>query len=1350
MKKRLMSILFCLCMTVTLLPAVQISAAAADTISYLDENGDPQSVSAASATQVTSDTTAWSNGWYYVSGDVTISSTVTVSGNVDLILADGADLQVTSSRNATGINVEGSNSLTIYGQVGGSGKLTATGDGQAAGIGGGGSITINGGTVTATGSSLSAGIGGSKEGSTGTITINGGTVTATDRIGTGIGGGFNNAGGGSITINGGTVIANGGAEGAGIGSGGSGSGGPIITINGGTVMATSNGNSSGAGIGGGFNNAGGRITINGGTVTAISEINAGIGGGQGGDGGSITINGGTVTATGGYDGAGIGGGKGGGGGSITINGGSVNAKSNDEGAEAIGHGTGSSDSGTLQNGKGSSVSLTTVAGIMAKTAVTALTTSLTDYTYGTKDMETDAGGKLYLYLPSGTTVTAAKTISRRYAGSVTSGNTGTLSMSLSLTGLTLSNGSVQENVPVSTTVGTLGTETCGSASASFTYQLVSGEGDADNGCFSISGTSLQLAVSPDYETKNSYSIRIRSTTEDGLYFEQPFTIHIENVNDVAPVVSSSDGGITAAAGDAIAVDNHLNVSDLDSDTLSSAAISITSNFQSAQDSLSFTNTDSSTFGNITGSYNASTGVLSLNSSNAAATVTQWQEALRAVEYQYDNGEVTPVTLERTISFQVNDGDFNSAVSTKTINFVPLVLSAVPSSNGAEAVSVCGNIAITFSEPMDASAGTVSLTPSGGSSISLTDGAWSSGNTVYTIPYPALDYNTSYTLAVSNFQDVAGNVMSAYSCSFTTELEPLTPTVTPETLSIDKGSTAGFSVALGQGTAAAASADITVTDGTIASADPSRLTGNGTVVVSGLAVGTTNITIAFNNGITKTVSITVNPAPPDWPAESSLTSSDVTQTGAALTWTAASDINAVTGYRIYQDGTLIKMVDGATLTYSVTGLSVSTTYSFQVQAGNADGAWTTDGPTVTVPTSAAYHGGSSDENGSTTASVTGSDGTSGTVSITTSGGSASAEIGSAQGDALAGGDTLELTMPTAKDAESYGVKLPANDLYDHNTGGTLTMKTDLGSVAVPSNMLSPNPSDKTAEITIGRGNEDQLPDDVKAAIGSRPLIQLTLSIDGTQTGWSNPDAPVTVSIPYTPTAEELANPECIVVWYIDGSGNLVTIPNGHYDLVTRTVVFSTTHFSQYAVGYNNVVFSDVPQNAWCDAAVSFVAARGIMGGTSDTTFSPDAALNRGQFITMLMKAYGIEPETNAADNFSDAGSTYYTGYLEAAKRLGISNGVGDNKFAPEQAISRQQMFTLLYNTLKKMNRLPPEDDSGKTLSGFTDGESVSSYAQEALSYLVKSGVVSGHNGYLLPTATTTRAQMAQVIYNLMET
>ncbi len=257
----------------------------ANNVSYLDENGNQQT--AGSATVVESSTTTWSTGWYVVNSNVTISSRVTVSGEVNLILADGYTL--TASQ---GITVDGSNSLTIYGQAGGTGTLTATTKTEGtAGIGGGfvgagGTITINGGTVEATGGSNAAGIGGGASGAGGTITINGGTVTATGgSAAAGIGGGQNGAGG-TITINGGTVTATGGSEGnggAGIGGGSAGAGGDV-TITGGTVTATGNG-SYGKGIGSGSEYASnGTCSISGSAVVfASAESSNAIGNTSGSD-----------------------------------------------------------------------------------------------------------------------------------------------------------------------------------------------------------------------------------------------------------------------------------------------------------------------------------------------------------------------------------------------------------------------------------------------------------------------------------------------------------------------------------------------------------------------------------------------------------------------------------------------------------------------------------------------------------------------------------------------------------------------------------------------------------------------------------------------------------------------------------------------------------------------------------------------------------------------------------------------------------------------------------------------------------------------------------------------------------
>ncbi|MCM1566277.1 MAG: leucine-rich repeat protein [Dehalobacter sp.] len=347
------------------------------------------------------------------------------------------------------------------------------------------------------------------------------------------------------------------------------------------------------------------------------------------------------------------------------------------------------------------------------------------------------------------------------------------------------------------------------------------------------------------------------------------------------------------------------------------------------------------------------------------------------------------------------------------------------------------------------------------------------------------------------------------------------------------------------------------------------------------------------------------------------------------------------------------------------------------------------------------------------------------------------------------DRTIITIPSISDVNAYSVGIPVSELLTTGEQGTVTVNTDIGSITVPSNMLTgvEGISGSKAQISIGHGDKNALPPDVKAAIGDKPLISLSLSIDGKQTYWSNPNAPVTVSIPYTPTASELANPESIVIWYIDGSGNVVSVPNGHYDPVTGTVTFSTTHFSDYAVAYNKVSFNDVAAGAWYSKAVGFIAARGITTGTGNGNFSPDAKLTRGDFLVMLMRAYGIAPAENPQDNFADAGSTYYTGYMAAAKQLGISRGVGSNMFAPDKEITRQEMFTLLYNALKGIRQLP-QGDSGKTISDFADAGQTDSWAKDAMTLLVETGTVGGSGGALTPLSTTFRAEMAQVLFNLL--
>ncbi|MEM5767359.1 MAG: S-layer homology domain-containing protein, partial [Bacillota bacterium] len=104
-------------------------------------------------------------------------------------------------------------------------------------------------------------------------------------------------------------------------------------------------------------------------------------------------------------------------------------------------------------------------------------------------------------------------------------------------------------------------------------------------------------------------------------------------------------------------------------------------------------------------------------------------------------------------------------------------------------------------------------------------------------------------------------------------------------------------------------------------------------------------------------------------------------------------------------------------------------------------------------------------------------------------------------------------------------------------------------------------------------------------------------------------------------------------------------------------------------------------------------------------------------------------------------------LAAAKRLGISAGVGNNLFVPDKEITRQEMFTLLYNGLKAIGKLP-RGNSGKSLSAFRDAGDIAPWAKDAMTLFAETGTIGGSDGKLAPADTTTRAQMAQVLYSLL--
>ncbi|WP_339848832.1 endo-1,4-beta-xylanase [Paenibacillus sp. FSL W7-1088] len=341
--------------------------------------------------------------------------------------------------------------------------------------------------------------------------------------------------------------------------------------------------------------------------------------------------------------------------------------------------------------------------------------------------------------------------------------------------------------------------------------------------------------------------------------------------------------------------------------------------------------------------------------------------------------------------------------------------------------------------------------------------------------------------------------------------------------------------------------------------------------------------------------------------------------------------------------------------------------------------------------------------------------------------------------------VTIEVPKQANAQSYVVQLPTSSLQSSNNV-EFVLKTDHGTLQIPSNMLS-NITEQAGQVSIeiNKVSADLLSADVRAVVGSRPVIDLSVKAGDRLLAWNNPAAPVTVSVPYTPAAQELGNAHQIVILYIDNQGQAAAVPSGHYDAKSGSMVFKTTHFSTYAVAYVTKSFADVQHVLWAKQAVEAMAARDIIKGISDDSFAPSASITRADFITLLVRALELKgPGTNTAA-FSDVQPTaHYAEAVAIAKELGIASGFEDNTFKPGNSISRQDMMVLTAKALKAVGK---QSAGNGNLDSYSDAASISAYAMDSVASLVGSGIVNGKNGKIAPADTLTRAEAAMILYRI---
>lgn len=177
------------------------------------------------------------------------------------------------------------------------------------------------------------------------------------------------------------------------------------------------------------------------------------------------------------------------------------------------------------------------------------------------------------------------------------------------------------------------------------------------------------------------------------------------------------------------------------------------------------------------------------------------------------------------------------------------------------------------------------------------------------------------------------------------------------------------------------------------------------------------------------------------------------------------------------------------------------------------------------------------------------------------------------------------------------------------------------------------------------------------------------------------------------------------------------------------------------------FRDLKTTAWYHDGIHWALDEDVMNGFEDGTFKPDGNTTRGQIATMLYRMEG-SPAIAAGNSYSDVkAGKWYTIAIGWATANNIVTGFGDGTFKPDAPVTREQLAAMLYRYADYKGKVVVEGPTAAL--NFSDADSVSKYAKEPVSWMVKKGLLKGTDGKLMPRGKATRAQVATLFMRYSE-
>ncbi|WP_256710707.1 S-layer homology domain-containing protein [Paenibacillus sp. FSL H8-0548] len=475
----------------------------------------------------------------------------------------------------------------------------------------------------------------------------------------------------------------------------------------------------------------------------------------------------------------------------------------------------------------------------------------------------------------------------------------------------------------------------------------------------------------------------------------------------------------------------------------------------------------------------------------------------------------------------------------------------------------------------------------------------------------------------------------------------------------------------------------------------------------------------------------------WPLDSTLTAASIDSSSLTLNWTPA---NGGADYKIFNGEAEAATVSGSV--YKVTGLSADTFYTFKVEAKLPNGIWTTNGPTITAKTTA----------------VGSSSGNTNTNTVPKANELTAKEIN----DLIASAGTSAVIAIDVTGTEPLLLPSNVGELLQQ-ANKALLLKASGQSITIPFsvlnelNQLGSGDEWENAKLQITfKEVQDSTDDDlVKAANlasgasikqnGQLYELDFTLvSTTGKTIRLDRFNEPITLR--YTLVSDN-TDTNLLGIYYLNESLKQWEYVGGEIGNSKTSIETALTHNSKYAVLEYTKTYADVPATHWAYQTIQRLSAIHVIEGVNSEQFIPTQTTTRAQFVTMLVRALGIQ-STEAKVSFTDvAEGAWYAEAIAAAVQSGIIKGLDENHFAPNATITREQMAILLVRAYeyKTGNLL----DTSDLLLQYTDAAQVTSWAQAEVNKALGAGLMQGPDkNTFAPNGLTVRAEAAQAIYNLL--